>query len=556
MHAKLLAGFLVLALLLLGMGILSLVIISRMNNRVRELSDLQETVDRSLEMKFLITAQSHFRAMALTCEFAQLPTPPIDSANDCTADPPWNERIADAKQQFAGHLDYIDRISQPEQDEFFAAVRQTNARYAASGERALNLDEAGDVEGALGIHIDEEHEISHELEASMDTLIKESSEQMAQARAAFSSDRNLLTTVVVVASGASLIVALSLGLILPWAFMRPVRRINYALARIAGGDFSQRVEVPNRDELGMLSTNLNRTSGQLASLYEELQSLNEDLKKRVDEQVDELAREAKQRERTEHEMQIAHGIQMAFLPKQPPDLPGWQIATHYQPARAVGGDFYDFIELSDRYRAIVIGDVSDKGVPAALVMCATRSMLRAASHQMTSPGKVLEQVNEVLYADIPPNMFVTCLYAILDTMNGTLHYANAGHNLPYLRTAGGVSELRATGMPLGLMSGMTYEERTVDLAPGDSILFHSDGLVEAHSAEREMFGSPRLLDLVKKHPGGGPLIDGLLGELTGFTGVGWEQEDDVTLVTLERRHTRVLGRPALRRMGASRGLEC
>jgi serine phosphatase RsbU (regulator of sigma subunit) len=129
---------------------------------------------------------------------------------------------------------------------------------------------------------------------------------------------------------------------------------------------------------------------------------------------------------------------------------------------------------------------------------------------------------------------VTCFYAVLDPATGHLRYANAGHNPPYVRTEDGVAELRATGMPLGLMAGMTYEEREATLAHGESLLFHSDGLVEAHDPQRNMFGFPRLAALVGETAGGQALIDRLLRELEGFTGSGWEQEDDITLVTLER----------------------
>jgi anti-sigma regulatory factor (Ser/Thr protein kinase) len=143
-------------------------------------------------------------------------------------------------------------------------------------------------------------------------------------------------------------------------------------------------------------------------------------------------------------------------------------------------------------------------------------------------------VNDLLHPDIPPNMFVTCLYAVLDTRSGHLYFANAGHNLPYLRTASGVREIRATGMPLGLMPGMTYEEQRVALGHGECVLFHSDGLVEAHNAQREMFGFPKLMGLVASHPGGEGLIDHLLAELSSFAGADHEQEDDITLVTLQR----------------------
>jgi serine phosphatase RsbU (regulator of sigma subunit)/anti-sigma regulatory factor (Ser/Thr protein kinase) len=254
--------------------------------------------------------------------------------------------------------------------------------------------------------------------------------------------------------------------------------------------------------------------------------------------VAQLAREqqleAAERERLEQELRVARLIQQTLLPKELPNLPGWQLSTYYQPARAVGGDFYDFLYFPDGKVGLVVGDVTDKGVPAALVMATTRSILRAAAEQLVSPGAVLERVNDLLHPDIPPKMFVTCLYALLDPASGHLRYANAGHDVPYRRAADGVSELRATGMPLGLLPGMSYEEKETVLAPGDSVLFYSDGLVEAHSAIGEMLGFPRLRELMGVHPGGAGLIDFMLGHLAAFTGPGWEQEDDVTLVTLQR----------------------
>ncbi|MFQ6102447.1 MAG: PP2C family protein-serine/threonine phosphatase [Anaerolineae bacterium] len=210
------------------------------------------------------------------------------------------------------------------------------------------------------------------------------------------------------------------------------------------------------------------------------------------------------------------------------------MAAYYQPARAVGGDFYDFVEFSDGRLGLIVGDVTDKGVPAAMVMATTRAILRGAAERLVSPGQVLERVNELLCPDIPLNMFVTCLYTLLDPASGRLQYANAGHNLPCRRSKDGIDELRATGMPLGLMPGMTYEEKETTLAPGESILLYSDGLVEAHDPQREMFGFPRLRGLLASHPGGAALIDFLLDKLAEFTGAEWEQEDDVTFVTLER----------------------
>jgi PAS domain S-box-containing protein len=252
--------------------------------------------------------------------------------------------------------------------------------------------------------------------------------------------------------------------------------------------------------------------------------------------VTEQKREAQERERIEQELRIARLIQQTLLPKTLPKLSGYDVAAYYQPAREVGGDFYDLFELEDGRLGLVVGDVTDKGIPAALVMATTRTMLRVSAQRLFPPGEVLKRANEALVADIPPNMFITCLYAILDTESGRLVYANAGHDQPYLRHHGSdVEELRARGMPLGLMPGMEYEEKVITLERGESVLFYSDGLVEAHDPHHEMFGFPRLQGLVgTHHPGGSSLIDFLLSELTNFTGEGWEQEDDITLVTLER----------------------
>ena len=161
-------------------------------------------------------------------------------------------------------------------------------------------------------------------------------------------------------------------------------------------------------------------------------------------------------------------------------------------------------------------------------------MLRAVALSVDSPGEVLARVYEALSARIPPNMFVTCFYAILDLKNGGLRYANAGHDLPYVQRGSDAEELMARGMPLGLMPGMSYEEKKTILEAGEAALFYSDGLVEAHNPGGEMFGFPRLRSLLAEHDDEGLLVNFLVDKLRSFTGYGWEQEDDITLVTLQR----------------------
>jgi serine phosphatase RsbU (regulator of sigma subunit)/predicted ester cyclase len=252
-----------------------------------------------------------------------------------------------------------------------------------------------------------------------------------------------------------------------------------------------------------------------------------------------LEEEMRERERVEQELLVARRIQQTSLPKEVPNVKGWEIAPLYQPAREVGGDFYDFHLLSNDRVGLVVGDATGKGVPAALVMSTTCGMLQLASRALASslsPGEVLEQVNETLFTRIPANMFVTCFYTILDPKSGCLTYANAGHDLPYLRRRGGeAEELRARGMPLGLMPGMSYEESEIVLDDGEAALFYTDGLVEAHDPKGEMFGFPRLQELVSEHAADeGSLEEALLEELYTFVGEGWEQEDDITLLALKR----------------------
>src|SRR5918995_561412 len=217
---------------------------------------------------------------------------------------------------------------------------------------------------------------------------------------------------------------------------------------------------------------------------------------RVGQLVREQEAEAVTRQRFEQELEVARLIQQNFLPKELPELPGWQIAAYYRPAREVGGDFYDVIPLPDGRVGFVVGDVTDKGVPAALVMSATRTLMRASAQRLIEPGEVLERLNEHLYPDMPAKMFVTCLYGVLDPETGHLRFANAGHDLPYVKTADGIVELRDPG--------------------------------------RDMFGFPRLKETMADAPRGQELIDRVLSELEAFSGPDAEQEDDITMVTLER----------------------
>jgi serine phosphatase RsbU (regulator of sigma subunit)/anti-sigma regulatory factor (Ser/Thr protein kinase) len=255
---------------------------------------------------------------------------------------------------------------------------------------------------------------------------------------------------------------------------------------------------------------------------------------RVAQLVREQEAEIRTRERYEQELRIAHLIQQNFLPKEAPELAGWTPQAFYRSAREVGGDFYDFIDLEGGRLGIVIGDVTDKGVPAALMMASTRSIIRSVAQRIDPPGEVLRIVNEQLVPEMPPKMFVTCLYAVLEPHSGHLIFANAGHNVPYHRQSHCIDELKARGMPLGLMAGSAYEEKEVTIGQGEIVLFTSDGIAEAHNPDGEMFGCPQIIELVRAYDGTADLRDMVLDALDTFTGADWDQEDDITMVTLER----------------------
>jgi len=244
-------------------------------------------------------------------------------------------------------------------------------------------------------------------------------------------------------------------------------------------------------------------------------------------------KEARERERIEQELHVAQLIQQQFLPAELPELGGWHVSAFYRPARTVGGDFYDIIELADGRVMVVTGDVTDKGVPAALVMASTHALLRSTAAVVTAPGEVLRRVNDLLIPQIPMNMFVTCLVLVVDLETGRTQFANAGHNLPFVLRGGQVTRLEARGMPLGLMPGSVYDEHEAEIEPDDIILLYSDGITEQHDTDGEMFGFDRTAALVAAATSGDDLVDRSVDALGAFS-AGVEQEDDITLVTLQR----------------------
>ncbi len=246
-----------------------------------------------------------------------------------------------------------------------------------------------------------------------------------------------------------------------------------------------------------------------------------------------------QKERIEHELELAQRIQQGILPKGTPALPGWQITAHWQPAHTVGGDFYDYILFQDGKIGIIIGDATGKGIPAALVMATTCSILRAImagmdGDQGLTPSEALSLANDLLCQQMPTGMFVTCILALMNPENGSFQFANAGHCLPIHVTASKALELRATGMPLGLLPGMIYEDKETCIEPGEIVVLFSDGLLEAHDIQGQILGTPRVLQILTSPIPKTNLVSHILSSLVKFTGTDWEQEDDLTLVSVHR----------------------
>jgi Serine phosphatase RsbU, regulator of sigma subunit len=280
---------------------------------------------------------------------------------------------------------------------------------------------------------------------------------------------------------------------------------------------------------------------------------------------DRLQQESLGRQKLEQELDLARDIQASFLPNSRPDIPGYQIDAFYLPARQVGGDFYDFIPFYEsgqeqlvprdlpliaslkgraphkaptpKQLGLVIADVTDKGVPAALFMVLSRTLLRANASGGRTPITVMKDTNRLILDESRAGLFVTCFYALLDVENHSVCYANAGHNYPLLYRAkeASIEELHAKGLVLGIMPEAQFDQRTIELQVGDLICFYTDGVTESMNSRREMFGEERLKAILRQHHASPPaqIIEQILAALRNFVG-DQTQHDDITIVILKR----------------------
>ena len=249
--------------------------------------------------------------------------------------------------------------------------------------------------------------------------------------------------------------------------------------------------------------------------------------------IEERRREGEQREREVRDLEVARLVQQRLLPAGPRTHRHWQVWPHYSSAESIGGDFYDFIDLSDERLGVVAGDVAGKGVSGALGMASVRSVVRQVAHTTASPATVLREVNEALVGDLPEGMFVTCAYLILSPHDGRVVCANAGHNPPLLLRSGVAREVDVRGMPLGMLPGSEYQDAEIALEPGEALFIYSDGLLEARS-HGNMLGSAGVSGLLesRRPESAEGLIRHIVDGLLQFTGLEWKQDDDITLLAI------------------------
>jgi serine phosphatase RsbU (regulator of sigma subunit) len=253
-------------------------------------------------------------------------------------------------------------------------------------------------------------------------------------------------------------------------------------------------------------------------------------------QNDLLQKETVVRERLETEVQLARQIQQTFIPESLPHFLEWELAARWKTARQVGGDFYDVFDLPNRRLGLFIADVADKGVPAALFMALTRTLVRAAVTELESPAAAMKRVNELLIPDTKQGMFVTAVYAVLDMDRKELTYVNAGHNPPvWVKCDGQVERLTRTGVALGAAEDVRFEQRVISLENEDNILLYTDGLTESFNIDGEFFGEDRLMEAIQANrcSSASDLLDVVEKELMNFV-QDMPPADDLTMLVLRR----------------------
>jgi sigma-B regulation protein RsbU (phosphoserine phosphatase) len=321
--------------------------------------------------------------------------------------------------------------------------------------------------------------------------------------------RQSLLALLLLAVGAGLSVGL-VGLL-----VKPLRALSEAARLVGAGDFSVQVPVPSKDEVGQLIERFNHMTANLETAQRE----------RID------------KERMQGELNVARSIQANLLPTHAPDLKGWELAFHCNPAKELGGDFYDWFPLAGGKLGLVIADVSGKGVPAALHMANLRNLTRFAAKAGKGPAATLKAVNEAAFPDLKGESFVTLLYAEIELATGQGVLVSAGHEPALLLNGAQVEGIRAKGMPIGVAEPEDFDfivkETAFKMAPGEQLVLYTDGVTEAMNAQEVQFGRERLDASVKGGKTARATLDKLLVDVHAHA-AGFEQSDDLTALVLRR----------------------
>jgi sigma-B regulation protein RsbU (phosphoserine phosphatase) len=317
--------------------------------------------------------------------------------------------------------------------------------------------------------------------------------------------------------GILFIVVTILSVLFAQIITRPVEELRRGSEAIGAGDLEHRVLIATGDEFEDLAHSFNKMAADLKD------------------HIDELQRTTAEKERFAKELEIAKGIQQSFLPDSAPEIAGIELVAKNIPALEVGGDFYDFIPIAKDRWGLVIADVSGKGVPAALFMALSRTLIRASTMANADPAAAIGHANQLICEDSKTSMFVTLFYAILDSRAMTLHYVNAGHNPPLLLhgTSSDVMLLKAKGIALGVIDDVELQSVKVDLKPSDVLVFYTDGVTEAFNTNDKEFGEERLLKVImeNRHRPAQDIMEQILAAITAFAGER-PQHDDITIMVL------------------------
>ncbi|MDD5439121.1 MAG: SpoIIE family protein phosphatase [Candidatus Omnitrophica bacterium] len=315
-----------------------------------------------------------------------------------------------------------------------------------------------------------------------------------------------------------IIVSLILGIIISRRIAGPINELIKGAGHIAAGDLGFTVKVRGEDEIASLASVFNKMSGDLITYTEELKHITAE------------------RERYLKELEIAKGIQESFLPEHAPAMPHVEIVASCVPAEIVGGDFYDFIPIDKTRWGLAIGDASGKGMPAALFMALSRTLLKASARGNPDITATIRQANELIFEDDKANMFLTLFYAVLNAERTSLEYVNAGHNPPIVirREKGETVFLKTDGIPLGLFRDMSFSVGETSLAGGDVVVFYTDGITEAVNDRNDAFGADRLIEVIRRDRmnSAGQILSGIQTALKEFVG-SRSPFDDSTLVVIK-----------------------